>query len=85
MVQNKLHYAANGQTAAEVITTRADAGKPFTGLLSFSGRQPTKADVVIAMNYLDEAEPKRLNTLASAYFDAAEFRAQNHELTYRRD
>jgi len=85
VVQNKLHYAANGQTAAEVITARADAGKPFMGLLSFSGRQPTKADVVIAKNYLDEAELKRLNALVSAFFDAAEFRAQNHELTYMRD
>ena len=84
-VQNKLHYAAHGHTAAEVIAQRADAGKPFMGLLSFSGSHPTKAEVVIAKNYLDETELKRLNTLVSAYFDAAEFRAQNHEPTYMRD
>lgn len=84
-VQNKLHYAAHGRTAAEVITARADAGKPFMGLLSFSGNQPTKAEVTVAKNYLDEKELKRLNTLVSAYFDAAEFRAQNHEPTYMKD
>jgi len=84
-VQNKLHYAAHGQTAAEVIASRADAGKPFMGLLSFSGSKPTKAEIVIAKNYLDEKELKRLNTLVSAYFDAAEFRALNHEPTYMKD
>jgi hypothetical protein len=84
-VQNKLHYAAHGQTAAEVIARRADAGKPFMGLLSFGGSQPTKAEIVIAKNYLDEKELKRLNTLVSAYFDAAEFRAQNHQPTYMKD
>lgn len=84
-VQNKLHYAAHGQTAAEVVAARADAGKPFMGLLSFSGNQPTKADVAVAKNYLDAGELKRLNTLVSAYFDAAEFRAMNHEPTYMKD
>jgi hypothetical protein len=84
-VQNKLHYAAHGQTAAEVIKERADAGKPFMGLLSFSGRQPTKAEVGNAKNYLDANELKRLNTLVSAYFDAAEFRAMNYEPTYMKD
>lgn len=84
-VQNKLHYAAHGQTAAEVIANRADAGKPFMGLLSFSGSKPTKAEIVIAKNYLDEKELKLLNTLVSAYFDAAEFRALNHEPTYMKD
>ncbi|KMS53905.1 RhuM family protein [Sphingobium cupriresistens] len=81
-VQNKLHHAAHGQTAAEVIKQRADASKPFMGLLSFSGAQPTKAEAGIAKNYLDADELKRLNTLVSAYFDAAEFRALNHEPTY---
>jgi hypothetical protein len=84
-VQNKLHYAAHGHTAAEIIAVRADAGKPFMGLLSFSGSQPTKADISVAKNYLDESELKRLNTLVSAYFDAAEFRAQNHQPTYMQD
>lgn len=84
-VQNKLHYAAHGRTAAEVIASRADAGKPFMGLLSFSGNQPTKAETAIAKNYLNENELKRLNTLVSAYFDAAEFRALKHEPTYMKD
>lgn len=84
-VQNKLHYAAHGQTAAEVIKQRADAGKPSMGLLSFGGKQPTKAEAAIAKNYLDADELKRLNTLVSAYFDAAEFRALNHEPTYMKD
>lgn len=84
-VQNKLHHAAHGQTAAEVIKQRADASKPFMGLLSFSGAQPTKAEAGIAKNYLDADELKRLNTLVSAYFDAAEFRALNHEPTYMKD
>jgi hypothetical protein len=84
-VQNKLHYAAHGQTAAEIIASRADAGKPFMGLLSFTGKQPTKADIPIAKNYLDTSELRRLNALVSAYFDAAEFRAENHEPTYMQD
>ncbi len=84
-VQNKLHYAAHGQTAAEVIAARADSGKPFMGLLSFSGRQPNKLEATIAKNYLDANELKRLNTLVSAYFDAAEFRALNHEPTAMMD
>ena len=84
-VQNKLHYAAHGRTAAEVIAERADAGKPFMGLLTFSGKLPTKAEAGIAKNYLDAKELKRLNTLVSAYFDAAEFRAEAHEPTYMKD
>lgn len=85
IVQNKLHYAAHGQTSAEVIAARADATKPNMGLTSFSGERPRKSDVTIAKNYLGESELKKLNTLVSAYFDAAEFRAQNHEPTYMSD
>ncbi|MGB3413483.1 MAG: virulence RhuM family protein [Microbacteriaceae bacterium] len=85
IVQNKLHFAAHGHTAAEVILTRADAGKPNMGLTSFSGVGPRKSDVSVAKNYLDETELKKLNTLVSAYFEAAEFRAQNHEPTYMKD
>ena len=84
-VQNKLHYAAHGHTAAEIIEARADAGKPFMGLLSFGGDKPTRSDITVAKNYLDTRELKRLNTLVSAYFDAAEFRAQNHKQTYMKD
>lgn len=57
----------HGQTTADVIAQRADAGKPFMGLLSFSGHQPTKTEVSNAKNYLDVNELKRLNTLVSAY------------------
>lgn len=85
IVQNKLHYAAHGRTAAEVIATRADASKPNIGLTSFAGPRPRKSDVSVAKNYLDESELKKLNSLVSAYFDAAEFRAQNHELTFMKD
>lgn len=85
VVQNKLHYAAHGRTAAEVIDSRADANRPNMGLTSFAGERTRKADVTIAKNYLSETELTKLNTLVSAYFDAAEFRAQNHEPTYMRD
>ncbi|MBN2821662.1 MAG: virulence RhuM family protein [Coriobacteriia bacterium] len=81
IVQNKLHYAAHGHTAAEVIATRADASRPDMGLTSFAGEHPRKSDVTVAKNYLNESELKKLNTLVSAYFDAAEFRAQSHEPT----
>ncbi len=85
IVQNKLHYAAHGRTAAEVIAARADSTKPNMGLTSFAGIRPRKSDISVAKNYLDETELKKLNTLVSAYFDAAEFRAQNHEPTYMKD
>ncbi|MDZ4179792.1 MAG: RhuM family protein, partial [Coriobacteriia bacterium] len=85
IVQNKLHYAAHGHTAAEVIATRADASQPDMGLTSFTGGRLHKADVSIAKNYLNENELKKLNTLVSAYFDAAEFRAQSHKPTHMRD
>lgn len=85
IVQNKLHYAAHGRTAAEIIAARADATKPNMGLTSFAGVRPRKSDISVAKNYLDETELKKLNTLVSAYFDAAEFRAQNHEPTYMQD
>ena len=85
IVQNKLHYAAHGHTAAEVVAQRADASKPHMGLTSFAGASPRKSDVAVAKNYLDESELKKLNILVSAYFDAAEFRAQNHEPTHMKD
>ena len=85
MVQNKLHYAVHGQTAAELIYSRADANKPFMGLTSFSGAFPTKKDIGIAKNYLSEEELKILNNLVSAYFDLAETRALRHQPTYMSD
>lgn len=84
-VQNKLHFAAHGRTASEVILERADADQPNMGLTTFDGQRPTKREVTVAKNYLTEGELKRLNMLVSAYFDAAEFRAQRHEPTYMRD
>lgn len=85
MVQNKLHYAAHGNTAAELIYNRADAEKKFIGLTTFSGDFPTKKDVVIAKNYLDENELKVLNNLVSAYFDLAEINAMEHKKMYMSD
>lgn len=85
IVQNKLHFAAHGHTAAEVIASRADASQPDMGLTSFAGERLRKSDVAVAKNYLNESELKKLNTLVSAYFDAAEFRAQSHEPTYMRN
>lgn len=78
IVQNKLHYAAHGHTAAEVIYQRADADKPFMGLRTFSGDMPVKKDVGVAKNYLDEPELRVLNNLVSGYFDIAEINAIEH-------
>lgn len=75
IVQNKLHFATHGQTAAELIYTRADAEQPFMGLTTFRGAHPTKADVLVAKNYLTETELKKLNNMVSGYFDFAENRA----------
>jgi len=85
IVQNKLHYAAHGNTAAEVIIKRANAGKPFMGLLSFSNGGVSKKDIVIAKNYLDEKELKVLNNIVSAFFDMAEVKAMDHEPIYMKD
>ena len=85
MVQNKLHFATHGNTAAEVIYNRADAEKDFMGLTTFSGDFPTKKDVVIAKNYLSEKELKVLNNLVSAYFDLAEINAIEHNTMYMSD
>ncbi len=78
IVQNKLHFAAHGYTAAEIIFSRADADKPFMGLTSFSGEQPTQKDIGVAKNYLEERELKVLNNLVSGYFDFAEIQAIEH-------
>lgn len=72
IVQNKFHYAAHGHTAAEVIFERADSSKDFMGLTTFTGEMPKLKDVVIAKNYLDEKELKKLNNIVSGYFDFAE-------------
>lgn len=85
MVQNKLHYAAHGHTAAEVIYERADADKPFMGLTTFSGDFPTAKDIGIAKNYLTEEELRVLNQMVSGYFDFAEVQAIRHRPMYMSD
>lgn len=85
MVQNKLHFAAHGQTAAEVIYARADADRPFMGLTSFSGDFPAKKDIGIAKNYLTADELKVLNNLVSGYFDFAEVQAMRHNPMHMSD
>ena len=85
IVQNKLHYAAHGHTAAEVIYERADAEKPFMGLTSFSGELPALKDIGVAKNYLTEKELKILNNLVSGYFDFAEISALEHKPVYMHD
>ena len=85
IVQNKLHYAAHGHTAEEVIYQRADAEKPFMGLTSFSGELPALKDIGIAKNYLEENELKVLNNLVSGYFDLAEINAIEHKPMYMDD
>lgn len=85
IVQNKLHFAAHGHTAAEVIYKRADAEKPFMGLTSFTGELPALKDIGIAKNYLEEDELKILNNLVSGYFDLAEINAIEHKPMYMSD
>ncbi|EFR38662.1 virulence RhuM family protein [Clostridium sp. HGF2] len=75
-VQNKIHYAVSGETAAEVIYHRADAEKDFMGLMSFSGEQPTLKEAKIAKNYLDEKELRSMGQLVSGYLDFAERQAE---------
>lgn len=78
IVQNKLHFAAQGYTDAEVIYQRADASKPFMGLTTFSGTMTTLRETQVAKNYLTEEELKILNNLVSGYFDFAEVQAMRH-------
>lgn len=85
MVQNKFHFAAHGQTAAEVIYDRADARKPFMGLQTFTGAFPMLRDAQVAKNYLTEEELKALNNLVSGYFDFAELAARRRRLMRMED
>lgn len=75
-VQNKIHYAISGETAAEVIYHRADAEKEFMGLTTFEGAQPTLREAKIAKNYLDEKELRAMGQLVSGYLDFAERQAE---------
>jgi hypothetical protein len=83
-VQNKIHYAVHGQTAAEVIYSRADAEKEFMGLMTFPGNRPYLKDVVVAKNYLDEKELRALGQIVSGYLDFAERQAEReHAMTMK--
>ena len=84
-VQNKIHYAIHGHTAAEVIYNRADAEKEFMGLTSFAGKQPTLKEAVVAKNYLDEKELRAMGQLVSGYLDFAERQAEREQAMTRQD
>jgi len=84
-VQNKMHYAIHGQTAAEMINLRVDAEKPFLGLTNFQGKYITTRDITIAKNYLSEDELKQLNLIVSMYLDFAELQATNGRLMKMHD
>ena len=85
IVQNKLHFAAHGHTAAEVIYQRADSEQPFMGMTNFKGDWPTLKEAFIAKNYLSTDELKVLNNLVSGYFDFAEIQAMRHVPMYMSD
>lgn len=84
-VQNKIHYAIHGQTAAEVIYTRADAEKEFMGLTTFAGKQPTLKEAVIAKNYLNEKELRAMGQVVSGYLDFAERQAEREQVMTMQD
>jgi len=84
-VQNKLHWAAHGHTAAEIIFQRANAQLPFMGLTAFKGKKPTKQEIGVAKNYLSEDELAVLNRLVSAYLDIAEVNAMQRKPMHMKD
>lgn len=85
VVQNKMHYAAHGHTAAEIEFMRADGNKPFAGLKSFDGAKPRASDMTVAKNYLDEEELNVLNRITTAYLEFAELQATLHNPMYMKD
>ena len=85
MVQNKLHWAVHGNTAAELIAARADADKPYMGMTSFKGEKPRKADSTIAKNYLNEEEIGLLNLIVNQYLDFAELQAKRRQQMTMKD
>lgn len=84
-VQNKMHWAAHGKTAAEIISQRANAELPYMGLTSWLGEKPRKNDVAIAKNYLNQEELDALNKIVTAYLDFAEVQALNKRPMYMSD
>ncbi len=85
VVQNKIHWAAHGHTAAEIVSARADASRPNMGLTSWRGSKPTRADIDIAKNYLSLEELDVLNRIVSMYLDFAELQALNRRPMYMSD
>ncbi|MBI4668044.1 MAG: virulence RhuM family protein, partial [Elusimicrobia bacterium] len=85
IVQNKLHFAISGKTAAEIISERADTGKPNMGLTSWKGVKVRRGDVTVAKNYLNEAEMGSLNRIVTMYLDYAEDQAKRHYQIFMRD
>lgn len=84
-VQNKLHWAAHGHTVAEVMFERANSGQPFMGLTALNGKKPSKSEITIAKNYLNEEELAILNRLVSAYLDIAEVNAMQQKAMTMKD
>ena len=84
-VQNKMHYAVHGHTAAEIIYDRADAQKDFMGLTTWTGVMPKRSDAEFAKNYLSEDEIDTLNRIVSLYLDFAELQAKEHKPMYMKD
>lgn len=84
-VQNKMHFAVHGQTAAEVIYNRADAEKEFMGLKTFEGSRPHLKDAIVAKNYLDEKELRALGQIVSGYLDFAERQADRKQTMTMKD
>jgi len=85
IVQNKLHFAISGKTAAELIAERAHASKPNMGLTSWKGAKVRKGDVTIAKNYLNAAEMEGLNRIVTMYLDYAEDQAKRHRQIFMQD
>ncbi|MDD1686828.1 virulence RhuM family protein [Methanoregula sp.] len=82
IVQNKLHWAITGHTAAEIIAERADASRPNMGLTAWKGARVRKGDVTVAKNYLDETEISQLNRIITMYLDYAEMQAERKQPVY---
>lgn len=82
IVQNKLHWAITGHTAAEIIAERADASLPNMGLTAWKGAKVRKSDVTVAKNYLDETEIRQLNRIITMYLDYAETQAERKQPVY---
>ena len=84
-VQNKMHYAVHGHTAAEIIYDRANAARDFMGLTTWTGMLPKRTDAEFAKNYLNAEEVDTLNRIVNLYIDYAELRAKDHKPMYMRD